>query len=84
MRIYVGNLNFDVDEEQVITLFEKFGYVKDCWIPREKVSRYTRGFCFVDIPDDQSALLAIRELDGQEFLGRTIKVSEAHPRPAKE
>lgn len=80
MRLYIGNVNFDADEEMITALVEAYGYVKDCWLPKDPITRRPRGYCFVDVPDDQKALEAIKGLDQTVFMGRTIRCSEARPR----
>ena len=61
-------------------LFEPFGIVEAVSIPRDLETLRSRGFAFVEMPDDAEAAQAIRDLRGSEFLGRTIVVNEARPR----
>ena len=81
MNIYVGNLSFDVKEENLQTAFEAFGKVNSATIVRDKYSGQSRGFGFVEMPDQNEARTAIASLNGKELLGRQINVNEARPRP---
>lgn len=80
MNIYVGNLSFDVKEENLQTAFEAFGQVSSATIVRDKYSGQPRGFGFVEIPDQARAQAAIDYLNGKELLGRQMNVNEARPR----
>jgi RNA recognition motif-containing protein len=80
MNIYVGNLSFDVKEENLQTAFEAFGKVSSAVIVRDKYSGQSRGFGFVEMPDQNEARTAIANLNGKELLGRQINVNEARPR----
>ena len=79
MKIFVGNLSFDAVQEDVKKLFEAFGNVASVAIVMEKEKRApkSRGFGFVDMPDEQQALAAIAALSGKEFMGRVLKVDPA-------
>ena len=81
MNIYVGNLSFDVKEENLQTAFEAFGKVNSVTIVRDKYSGQPRGFGFVEMSDHNEALTAIANLNGKELLGRQMNVNEARPRP---
>jgi RNA recognition motif-containing protein len=81
MNIYVGNLSFDVKEENLQTAFEAFGQVISATIVRDKYSGQPRGFGFVEMPDQNEARTAIANLNGKELLGRQMNVNEARPRP---
>ena len=80
MNIYVGNLSFDVKEENLQTAFEAFGQVSSASIVRDKYSGQPRGFGFVDMPDQNEARTAIANLNGKELMGRQMNVNEARPR----
>jgi RNA recognition motif-containing protein len=80
INIYVGNLSFDTNEDQLRELFEGFGPVESATIIADKVTGRPRGFAFVKMPDREDGLKAIRELDAKEFMGRSLKVDEARPR----
>jgi RNA recognition motif-containing protein len=83
MNIFVGNLSFDANEGDVKKLFEGFGNVVSVAIvmEKEKKAPKSRGFGFVQIPDEQQALAAIAALNGKEFMGRALNVNPARPNP---
>jgi len=81
MNIYVGNLSFDVKEENLKAAFEAYGKVASTTIVRDKYSGQPRGFGFVEMPDSNEARTAIANLNGKELLGRQMNVNEARPRP---
>ena len=82
MNIFVGNLSFDSVEADVKKLFEGFGNVASVVIVRrkEKKTPKSRGFGFVEMPDEQQALAAIAALNGKEFMGRVLNVDPARPK----
>ena len=79
MRIYVGNLPFRTNSEELRDLFAEHGEVRDCVIPVDRDSGRSRGFGFVDM-DDEEARTAITALDGYDMDGRQLRVNEARPR----
>ena len=81
MNIYVGNLSFDVSEENLRQTFGAFGQVSTATIIKDKYSGQPRGFGFVEMPDRTEAQAAIENLNGKELLGRQMNVNEARPRP---
>ena len=80
MNIYVGNLSFDVSEEDLRKTFENFGQVSSITVVKDKYSGLPRGFGFIEMPNRSEALAAIENLNGKELLGRPLNVSEARPR----
>jgi RNA recognition motif-containing protein len=82
MNIFVGNLSFDANEGDVKKLFEGFGNVASAVIVmrKEKKAPKSRGFGFVQMPDEQQALAAITALNGKEFMGRVLDVNPARPK----
>ena len=82
MNIFVGNLSFDATETDVKKLFEGFGNVASVVIVmrKEKKTPKSRGFGFVQMPDEQQALAAIAALNGKEFMGRVLDVNPARPK----
>lgn len=78
-KIYVGNLSFDVTEEQVKELFTKFGTVDSIAMITDRDSGRFRGFCFVEM-EDSAANKAINALNDTDLGGRTMVVNEARPR----
>jgi len=86
MNIYVSNLSFNVQDEDLKEFFTPYGEVTSAKIINDKESGRSRGFGFVEMPDDAASKKAIAELDGAEVEGRNIKVMEAKPkedRPAR-
>ena len=77
MNIYVSNLGFNVQNEDLKKHFSKYGEVSSVNIIIDKVTNRSRGFAFVDMKDTQSAENAIRELNGLTLDNRAIKVNEA-------
>ena len=80
MNIYVSNLSFNVGDEGLREFFTPFGEVTSAKIITDKFSGQSRGFGFVEMPDNAAAQKAITELDNGTVDGRTIKVMEARPR----
>jgi len=82
MNIFVGNLSFDANEDDVKKLFEGFGNVASVVIVmrKEKKAPKSRGFGFVQMPDEQQALAAIAALNGKEFMGRVLDINPARPK----
>lgn len=80
MNVYVGNLSFEVNEDDLQQAFSTFGQVATVNIIKDKFSGESRGFGFVDMPAKAEAEAAIAGLNGTELKGRTITVNEARPR----
>jgi len=80
MNIYVGNLSFEVTEDNLRSAFEDFGSVDSVRLITDKYTGRSKGFAFVEMTDDSEAKTAMSELNDKEFMGRTIKVNEARPR----
>ncbi|NVL91809.1 MAG: RNA-binding protein [Desulfobacterales bacterium] len=80
MNIYVGNLSYEVTEEDLREAFEGFGQVASVNIIRDRYSGQPKGFGFVEMPAKAEGQSAIIGLDGKELKGRTLNVSEARPR----
>ena len=80
MRIYVGNLSYSVTSEDLQEVFSQFGEVASAEVVQDKFSGQSKGFGFVDIPDNSDADRAIKELNDQVFKGRKMTVNEAKPR----
>jgi len=83
MNIYVSNLSFAVQEEDLQSYFEDYGEVSSAKIITDKFTQRSRGFGFVEMADDEAAQKAITELDGAVVDGRAIKVQIAKPREEK-
>lgn len=80
MNIYVGNLSFDVTEEDVQAAFEAFGKVESVKVIKDKYSGASRGFGFVEMASKDEGKAAIDGLNGKELKGRALNVNEARPR----
>ncbi len=80
MNIYVSNLSFSVQDEDLKGFFEEYGEVTSAKVIMDKFTNRSRGFGFVEMSDDAAAQKAIQELDGGMVEGRAIKVNEAKPR----
>jgi RNA recognition motif-containing protein len=80
MNIYVGNLSYEVSEEDLQEAFEAFGQVESVRIITDKYSGRSKGFGFVEMPAKAEAQSAINDLNGKELKGRTLNVNEARPR----
>src|SRR6476620_6448457 len=86
MNIYVSNLSFNVQDEDLREFFAPYGEVTSAKIIMDKMTNQSRGFGFVEMSDDEASKKAIAELDGANVEGRAIKVMEAKPkedRPAR-
>lgn len=77
MNMYIGNLNYDISEEELRKLFEEYGEVTTVKIIKDKETGRAKGFGFVEMPEKEQANRALSELNGREVLGRNIKVSLA-------
>ena len=78
-KLYVGNLSYSVDDQQLNDLFSKVGPVVSATVLKDRYSGRSRGFGFVEM-EEKDAQKAIKELDGKEFEGRKLVVNEARPR----
>jgi RNA recognition motif-containing protein len=83
MNIYVSNLSFNVQDEDLKSYFADYGDVASAKVITDKLTNRSRGFGFVEMSDDAAAQKAIAELDGATVDGRTIKVNVAKPREEK-
>jgi RNA recognition motif-containing protein len=80
MNIYVANIPWKASEDQLKELFAQYGEVTSAKIIMDKVTQRSRGFGFVEMGDDNSGRTAINELNGRDFLGKSLVVNEARPR----
>jgi RNA recognition motif-containing protein len=80
MNIYVGNLALQVTDDDLRLAFENFGKVESAKIVTERFSDESRGFGFVEMPDNREAREAVEGLNGTELKGRGMIVNEARPR----
>lgn len=80
MSIYVGNLSYQVTQEDLQQVFAEYGTVKNVTLPTDRETGRMRGFAFVEMTADAEETAAIEALDGAEWMGRDLKVSKAKPR----
>jgi len=80
MSLYIGNLSYEVTQEDLNTVFAEYGSVKRVQLPTDRETGRMRGFGFVEMDTDAEEAAAIEALDGAEWMGRTLKVNKAKPR----
>ncbi len=80
MNLYVGNLLFDVTENDLKELFEPFGQVTEIRLIMDKYTGKSKGFGFIEMPSKDEAQKAIAALNGKDMKGRAISVNEAKPK----
>ena len=80
MNIYVGNISYQASDDDLLEVFEAIGSVDSASIIFDRYSGRSKGFGFVEMPNDEEATRAIEELDGKELLGRPLKANQARPR----
>ena len=80
MNIYVANVPFKASEQDLKDLFQEYGEVSSAKIIMDKETQRSRGFAFVDMPDDNEAKQAISKLNGFNLLGKDLVVNEARPK----
>ncbi|MCU0339555.1 MAG: RNA-binding protein [Spirosomaceae bacterium] len=80
MNIYVANVSFKANDDELRELFEEFGEVTTARIIMDKLTGRSRGFAFVEMPNDAEGSQAISQLNDVDFKGRNLVVNEARPR----
>jgi RNA recognition motif-containing protein len=80
MNIFIAGLSFKVNDTDLFNLFEEYGTITSAKVITDRQSGRSKGYGFVEIDDNEAANKAIAELNGAEYDGRTISVSEARPR----
>lgn len=80
MNIYVGNLAYEVTQDDLREAFEGFGKIESVAVIEDKFSGKSRGFGFVEMPSKDEGQAAIDDLNGKELKGRAMNVNEARPR----
>ncbi len=80
MNLYVGNLNYDMSEEELRTAFAEHGDVQSAKIITDKFTGRSRGFGFVEMASDEAGNAAMENLNGKDVGGRQLVVNEARPR----
>lgn len=83
MNIYVGNLSYQMTEEELQEAFAQFGEVTSAKIITDRETGRSKGFGFVEMTDSDGGQKAIEELDGKVVSGRNLRVNEARPREAR-
>jgi RNA recognition motif-containing protein len=80
MNIYVGNLSWGLKDQDLANLFAPFGEVASAKIVTDKFTQRSKGFGFVEMPNDEEAQAAIAQLNGSEIEGRSLVVNESRPK----
>ncbi|NJO80129.1 MAG: RNA-binding protein [Cyanobacteria bacterium RM1_2_2] len=80
MSIYVGNLSYDVTQDNLSEIFAEYGAVRRVQLPTDRETGRVRGFAFVEMGTEAEETAAIEALDGAEWMGRDLKVNKAKPR----
>ena len=80
MSIFVGNLPFRAEREDVLELFAPFGEVANCSLPLERDTGRKRGFAFIEMADEALETTVIESLQGSEMMGRPLRINKAEPR----
>ena len=83
MNIYIGNLPYGVDEDELMALFAEHGQVSRSTVVKDRETGQSKGFGFIEMANDDEAEAAIDKLNGHSVKGRSIKVSEAKPKSDK-
>ena len=80
MSIYIGNLSYEVNQEDLSAVFTDYGTVKRVHIPSDRETGRPRGFAFVEMESEADEDKAIETLDGAQWMSRELKVNKARPR----
>ena len=80
MKLYVGNLSFDTNDQDLRELFGQYGKPADVFVMSDRETGRSRGFAFVTMGSAEEGQAAINALEGKEFQGRNLRVNEARPR----
>ena len=83
MNIYIGNISYSVDEQELGQIFSEYGEVSSAKIIIDRVTGRSKGFGFVEMPNDDEGQQAIDNLEGKEINGRKLRVNEARPRESR-
>lgn len=83
MRLYVGNLSYSTGEQEVESLFSTHGAIESVKLIRDQMTGQSRGFGFVEMPNDEEAIAAMEKLNGSDFGGRKLTINEARPMEAR-
>lgn len=80
MNIYIGNLNYRVREDALRSVLEEYGSVESIKVIKDRETGRSKGFAFAEMPDNGEAEVAIEQLNGVDYEGRTMVVKEARPK----
>jgi RNA recognition motif-containing protein len=80
MSVFIGNLPYEVSQDDIKQVFAEYGTVKSVRLPTDRETGRVRGFAFVEMSAESEETAAIEALDGAEWVGRNLKVSKARPR----
>ena len=80
MNIYVGNLSYNISDDELREAFAAFGDVSSATVIMDRMTGRSKGFGFVEMPIKEEAEAAIEALDGSDLKGRNVRVNEARPR----
>ena len=80
MNMYIGNLSYNVKESDLRDVMEEFGTVDSVKLIVDRDTRRSKGFAFVEMPENAEAFKAIKQLNGAEYVGRSMVVKEALPK----
>lgn len=78
MTIYVGNISYNLGEDEIRRIFEVMGSVETIKLIRDKRTGKSKGYCFIEMPDKKEAMEAVNALDGKDVSGRNLRVIKAH------
>lgn len=84
MTLYVGNIPYSMNEEDIKTVFMGYGNVVSVKIVYDRATRRSKGYGFIEMESEEIEAIAIKELDGKDMRGRNLRVSKANPRTEKE
>ena len=82
VKLFIGNLSYDVEDQELRTLLQRAGRVTDVYMPLDRVTQRRRGFAMVEVPTDADARDIIREFNGHPLHGRPIRIDYAREREA--
>lgn len=80
MSLYVGNLSYEVTQDNLNSVFAEYGTIKQIKLPTDRETGQLRGFAFVEMSTEAEESAAIEALDGAEWMGRDLKVNKARPK----
>lgn len=77
--MYVGNIPYSATEQDLRDLFSEYGEIESLKIIKDQFTERSRGFCFIEMVDENDAKKAIATLNGKDFMGKSLTVAEARP-----